>query len=78
MCVCARECVSKYVCVFALSPVRALCALRCVCALSWMDRRAAQVAGWRFVVHDHASGWGPLCAFLGAPVPETPYVGNHR
>jgi hypothetical protein len=27
----------------------------------------------RLLVHDSAEGWGPLCAFLGVPVPDAPY-----
>lgn len=27
----------------------------------------------RLLVHQAKDGWGPLCAFLGVPVPETPY-----
>ncbi|HWA64034.1 MAG TPA: sulfotransferase [Caulobacteraceae bacterium] len=27
----------------------------------------------RLLVYDVAEGWGPLCAFLGVPVPETPF-----
>lgn len=27
----------------------------------------------RLLVFDVAQGWGPLCDFLGVPVPETPY-----
>jgi hypothetical protein len=34
--------------------------------------RAAIPAG-RLLVFDVAEGWGPLCAFLGAPVPTTPF-----
>ena len=27
----------------------------------------------KLLVFDAPDGWGPLCAFLGVPVPETPY-----
>ena len=27
----------------------------------------------RLLVFNVAEGWGPLCAFLGVPVPDTPY-----
>jgi hypothetical protein len=27
----------------------------------------------RVLVYEATQGWGPLCAFLGVPVPETPY-----
>lgn len=27
----------------------------------------------RLLVFDVAQGWGPLCSFLGVPVPETPF-----
>lgn len=27
----------------------------------------------RLLVYDVAEGWGPLCAFLGRPVPDTPF-----
>lgn len=27
----------------------------------------------RLLLHDAKDGWGPLCAFLGKPVPATPY-----
>jgi hypothetical protein len=31
----------------------------------------------RLLVFDVAEGWGPLCAFLGAPVPDTPFPHHH-
>ncbi len=34
--------------------------------------KAAIPAG-RLLVHSAKDGWDPLCAFLGVPVPETPY-----
>ena len=33
----------------------------------------AAIAPERLLVFDPAEGWAPLCRFLGAPVPETPF-----
>jgi hypothetical protein len=33
----------------------------------------AGVAKKRLLVYDVAQGWGPLCEFLGVPVPDSPY-----
>lgn len=33
----------------------------------------AEVPAERLLVFDVAEGWGPLCAFLGKPVPATPF-----
>lgn len=33
----------------------------------------AEIAPERLLVFDVREGWEPLCAFLGVPVPETPY-----
>lgn len=33
----------------------------------------AEIPADRLLVHQAKDGWGPLCAFLGVPVPETPY-----
>ncbi|MBY9068527.1 hypothetical protein K1X12_16655 [Hyphomonas sp. WL0036] len=33
----------------------------------------AEIPASRLLVHTAKDGWGPLCAFLGVPVPETPY-----
>ncbi len=33
----------------------------------------AAVPPGRLLVYEIGSGWGPLCAHLGVPVPETPY-----
>lgn len=33
----------------------------------------AQVDPQRLLVYDVADGWAPLCAFLGAPVPDAPF-----
>lgn len=33
----------------------------------------------RLLVYDVAEGWGPICAFLGVPVPKTPFPHtNHK
>jgi hypothetical protein len=32
----------------------------------------------RLLVYDVAEGWGPLCAFLGVPVPGTPFPHTNR
>jgi hypothetical protein len=37
------------------------------------DAVVAGVPKDRLLVFDVAEGWGPLCAFLGVPVPDTPY-----
>ncbi|MEM6906793.1 MAG: sulfotransferase family protein, partial [Pseudomonadota bacterium] len=33
----------------------------------------AEISPERLLVYELGSGWEPLCAFLGVPVPETPY-----
>lgn len=33
----------------------------------------AEVPAHRLLVHEARDGWEPLCAFLGVPVPATPY-----
>jgi hypothetical protein len=33
----------------------------------------AEIPASRLLVHSARDGWEPLCAFLGAPVPATPY-----
>lgn len=33
----------------------------------------AEVPAEKLLVFDGAEGWGPLCDFLGVPVPQTPY-----
>lgn len=33
----------------------------------------AAIPADRLLVYDIADGWGPLCAFLGVPVPEAPF-----
>jgi hypothetical protein len=46
-------------------------------ALACYRRRSAEVAAAvapeRLLVFDVAEGWAPLCAFLGWPVPDTPF-----
>ncbi len=46
-------------------------------ALARYRRRSAEVraevAPERLLVFDVAEGWAPLCAFLGRPVPDTPF-----
>jgi hypothetical protein len=46
-------------------------------ALACYRRRSAEVvaaiAPERLLVFDVAEGWAPLCAFLGRPVPDTPF-----
>ena len=37
------------------------------------ERVVASVPPERLLVFDVKDGWDPLCAFLGVPVPETPY-----
>lgn len=32
----------------------------------------------RLLVHELGAGWAPLCAFLGVPLPETPYPHTNR
>ncbi len=32
----------------------------------------------KLLVYDIKEGWGPLCAFLGVPVPEEPFPGKKR
>ena len=33
----------------------------------------AEIPASRLLVHTAKDGWEPLCAFLGVPVPATPY-----
>jgi hypothetical protein len=33
----------------------------------------ATIAPERLLIYEVGQGWAPLCAFLGVPVPETPY-----
>jgi|WetSurMetagenome_2_1015567.scaffolds.fasta_scaffold147538_2 hypothetical protein len=45
--------------------------------LAQFERRRREVIeaipGDKLLVYDVREGWGPLCAFLGVPVPETPF-----
>lgn len=38
-----------------------------------IDAVQAAVPADRLLTYELGSGWGPLCAFLGVPVPDTPY-----
>ncbi|MCX7286134.1 MAG: hypothetical protein NTW20_00855 [Rhodobacterales bacterium] len=46
-------------------------------AIAAFERREAEVRATipadRLLVFDVAQGWGPLCAFLGRPVPDQPF-----
>jgi hypothetical protein len=37
------------------------------------DRVRREIPAERLLVFEVGQGWGPLCSFLGAPVPETPF-----
>jgi hypothetical protein len=43
----------------------------------WFERRNAEVIAAlpaeRLLVFSPKQGWGPLCEFLGVPVPESPF-----
>ena len=39
----------------------------------WTDEVKRSVPADRLLVFDVATGWPPLCAFLGVPVPNTPF-----
>lgn len=39
----------------------------------WRDEVLDGLPPERLLVHRSADGWGPLCAFLGVPVPAEPY-----
>lgn len=40
----------------------------------WVEAFAGKPVDWeRLLVFDVAEGWGPLCAFLGVPVPDEPF-----
>jgi hypothetical protein len=45
--------------------------------LDWFRRHTEEVAATipaaRLLVFNLTEGWGPLCAFLGAPIPATPF-----
>lgn len=38
-----------------------------------LERVRRTIPGERLLVYNVREGWGPLCAFLGVPVPETPF-----
>lgn len=38
----------------------------------------AEIPADRLLVYDVAEGWGPLCAFLGVPVPDEPFPRVNR
>jgi hypothetical protein len=38
-----------------------------------IDEVKAAIPPERLLVLDVAEGWGPLCAFLGVPVPDEPF-----
>jgi Sulfotransferase domain len=38
-----------------------------------VDHVRATAPADRLLVHEASEGWAPLCAFLGVPVPDTPY-----
>jgi hypothetical protein len=40
-------------------------------------RVLAEVPPGRLLVHRLGDGWGPLCAFLGVPVPDAPYPSSN-
>lgn len=39
----------------------------------WREEVIAGLPNERLLVHRSKDGWGPLCAFLGVPVPDEPY-----
>ncbi len=43
-----------------------------------LEQVRAAVPENRLLVYDVAQGWGPLCAFLGVPVPEAPFPHRNR
>ena len=51
-------------------------------ALEAYHRREAEVRAAlpadRLLVYDVAEGWGPLCAFLGVPVPDEPFPNRNQ
>lgn len=43
------------------------------------DAVKAAIPAGRLLVYEVRQGWAPLCAFLGKPVPDTPFpVSNHK
>jgi hypothetical protein len=51
-------------------------------AIAAYRKRAAEVRAAipadRLLVYDVAEGWGPLCAFLGRPVPDAPFPNRNQ
>ncbi len=46
----------------------------CIAAYEANDRKVrAEIPADRLLVFTPADGWAPLCAFLGVPVPDTPF-----
>ena len=41
--------------------------------IEWAEDVKKSCPNDRLLVFEASQGWGPLCAFLGVPVPETPY-----
>ena len=39
----------------------------------WTEQVKATVPAERLLIFEAKQGWGPLCEFLGVPVPNTPY-----
>ena len=39
----------------------------------WVDQVKAEIPAERLLVFEVKQGWGPLCEFLGVPVPEEPF-----
>jgi hypothetical protein len=51
----------------------------CLAAFRAREREVrAAIPADRLLVYDVAEGWGPLCAFLGVPVPDTPFPHRNR
>ena len=47
---------------------------RCIAAFERHNAAVcAGVPAGRLLVFDPTQGWGPLCAFLGVPVPDAPF-----
>ena len=39
----------------------------------WVEQVKAEIPAERLLVFEVKQGWGPLCEFLGVPVPEEPF-----
>ena len=39
----------------------------------WNEQVKAEIATDRLLVFEVKQGWGPLCQFLGVPIPEEPF-----